>query len=277
MKRYKKREKITLFLAINILAIIFFIVVVSFYSNRDEIYYIINGEETTADNSQNDKTQKNTPDTPDISNMDNIEEQIEYLQNIVFLGDSITQGFDIYRNVIIVDGENVFKDATIVASTGYGTRHAVADIAVNSINLMYKDKPMRPEDIVADRNEKYVFICLGLNDLSWIKTDEYIENYRKLIDNIQNKSPDKSVVILSVTPLVAGNQGAKMNNKVIADANNKLAGIAKEYDIQFLDWAAAIKGENGGLYESLSSDGYCHLKIEAYNRLAEYLMQHPVK
>jgi len=277
MKRKQKNDKIKLFIGLSILAFLFFIIFVSFYANRDNIYYMLNGKDVKNNQNPNADTRDHNTNQSNISNSNAEEtgEPVEYLQNIVFIGDSITQGFDIYRDLITVDGEYIFKDAAIIASTGYGTRHAAADIKTNSVNLIYNEKPMKPEDIIFERTEKYVFICLGLNDLGKLDIDEYIKNYRMIIDNILNKSPNKTIVILSITPLVTGQQNGKLSNKTITNANNKLIELAKEYDIQFIDWAAAIKDKNGGLYESLSSDGYCHLKVEAYNRLAEYLMRHP--
>ena len=136
---------------------------------------------------------------------------------------------------------------------------------------------MRPEDIAAERDEKYVFICLGLNDLVTAKVEKYIKQYWILTDNIKAKSPDKTIVILSVTPLVAGQQGGNMTNDVINRANSLLLQFAKELNIPFIDWAAAIRGEDNSLIKDLSSDGYCHLKIEAYNLLVEYLLYHPVR
>ena len=157
-------------------------------------------------------------------------------------------------------------------------RNAVSDVSSNSLNLICNEKPMKPEDIIAEKTEKYVCICLGLNDLSSISPDKYIELYKQLLDNMQTKNPGKIIVILSVTPLVSGKSGGSMNNNVITEVNNMLSELANDRDIQFIDWAKAIRDdEDNSLYENLSSDGYCHLNIEAYNRLVEFLLRNPVE
>ena len=273
--------KIALLAGIVSLFALFAGVMAAFYINRDNIYYLLN-------KNPEEISPEKTPDTsgpipaPTVNDAaaplpDAIFDPYEYFSNIFFLGDSILFGFDGYRDSIEFDGEKVLKDAAVAASVGYGVNHAVADIADNSVNLIYGGKAMRPEDIVAQRGEKYVFICLGLNDLVFMSIEEYIEAYIMLIENIQAKNPDKTVVILSVTPLVAGKTGGSMDNGVIITANYMLLEYAADCDIQFLDWGAAVRDDdNMALREDLSSDGYCHLTIEAYNRLAGYLLEHPV-
>ena len=68
-----------------------------------------------------------------------------------------------------------------------------------------------------------------------------------------------------------------MNNDVILSANNMLSEFADENDIAFIDWAEAIRDDNYNLYRNLSSDGYCHLTVDAYSLLVEYLLCHQVR
>ena len=276
------KNKFLLFSGIIISLAVFTAVFTVFYVNRDSIYYFLIGDTVGVSNTEYSANIDNSNNSGENLTGNNISESVnfanpdnwgEYIKNIVFIGDSITHGFDLYRDLIKFNGEDILKDAVITATPGYGLKHALSDdIKSNSYNLIYDEKPMKPEDIIALRDEKYVFICLGLNDLGSIKTDEYIEQYKKLLDNIQEKSPDKSIVILSVTPLVYGMRGGNLNNTVIAKANELLIELAAERDMLFIDWAEAIRDENNSLYKNLSSDGYCHLNVEAYNRLIEYLL-----
>ena len=259
-----RNDKIKLIIGLLSLFIIFAVVFTAFYIYRDDIYHFLVGDGTAKIPSE-------------IPYSDNIPEPAEYLNNIVFLGDSIIKGFDFCRDSMIYDGEKILENVTVVASSGYGLNHAVSDVVQNSVNLIYDGKAMEPENIIAQRDEKYVFICLGLNDLSWMKVDKYIENYRILVENIKFKNPDKIIAILSVTPLVTGEKSGNMDNGVITAANNMLIELASEQGVYFIDWAAAIRDENNGLHKNLSSDGYCHLKVSAYNLLVEYLLHHPIR
>jgi len=65
-------------------------------------------------------------------------------------------------------------------------------------------------------------------------------NAVNLIYNGAAKNPDKIVVILSVTPLVAGQQNGSMNNDVIASANDTLLEFAKERNLKICRLTATV-------------------------------------
>ena len=239
-----KNNKNTIFISLIALFAIFAIALTAFYINRDVIYKFLRGTEISDDKSLSGGI---------VPLEEYIPEPYEYFSDIIFLGDSIMTGFDIYRDYIEFDGEKVLKNVTVAASVGYGVNNAVSYVTDNSINLIYNDKAMRPEDIAAERNEKYVFICLGLNDLVVMNAEKYIKKYCMLIDNIESKNPDKTVVVLSVTPLVARQQGGNMTNDAINAANSLLLEFATERNIPFIDWAEAVRGEDNALRKDLSS------------------------
>ena len=207
-----------------------------------------------------------------------IPEPFAYFKNIIFLGDSMTTGFDLYRTVIKFNGENVLRDTTVVAAVSYGVYNATRAVSDKSIHPLFNGKKTLCEDIIATKGAKYVLICLGLNDLEWQKTDDFIFYYSTLINRIKEKSPDKTIVIMSVTPVVAGTfKNSVLNNEKITEANNALLKFAIENNIKFIDYAAAIRDSRNNLYSELSSDAFCHFKVSAYDRLVEYLLYHPLR
>jgi lysophospholipase L1-like esterase len=203
-----------------------------------------------------------------------IPEPFEYFKNIIFLGDSVTSGFDLFKSRIKYDGQNVLRDVNVVAAVSYGVFNSAKEISVKSIHPLYEGKQMMPEDIIAQMDANMVFICLGLNDLGG-SIDNYLEYYKYLVDRVKWKNPDKTVVIMSVTPTVEGSN-ANLNNQKIMAANDALIQYASENNIPFMDYGAALRDGNNSLYKSLASDGYCHLTIEGYNRLVEYILHHPI-
>jgi|GEM_PF-2243934 len=208
---------------------------------------------------------------------DMVPEPFGYFKDIIFLGDSVTIGFDLYRSKIKFNGEAVLRDVTVIAVGSYGVYRSADEISDKSVHPLYKGEQALPEDIIAEKDAKYVFICLGLNDVAIMSSDNYIGYYSYLINRIKYKNPDKTVVIMSVTPLVFGGQKTRLNNKTIMDSNNILLQFAQENNIPFIDYAAAIRNSQNCLYDELSSDAYCHLTIEAYNRLVEYLLYHALQ
>jgi lysophospholipase L1-like esterase len=268
------------------LVILFAGAAAAFYINRDYIYSFLRG--TAGETAETGANKEHIPaqiplgqsyapnpeghfepsEPPEVFEPSDISGQFK---NIIFLGDSIISGFEFCKDTTEINGEKVFKETTVVAAVGYSLKNAVSEISKNSVNLNHERKAMRPEDIIALMDNEYVFVCLGLNDLFGTPLDEYIENYGRLVKNIREKSPGKTIAVLSVTPLVSGQAWGLMTNKVIAEANDRLMEFAGDNDLYFIDWATAIRDEYGALHKNLSSDGFCHLKPEAYKLLAGYL------
>ena len=206
-----------------------------------------------------------------------IPEPFGYFGDILFLGDSVTLGFDLFRSRIMFGNEAVLRDVSVIAVGSYSVNNALWDISSTSIHPLYGGKQTRPEDIIATKNAKYVFICLGLNDVALGPVENYVRSYSLLIEKIRQKNPDKIVAIMSVTPLVKSSQKTRLNNRAIAEANSALLEFASKNGIPFIDYGAAIRDSEGNLYDELSSDAYCHLTISAYERLVDYLLHHPLK
>jgi len=218
------------------------------------------------------ETQYNAVPLSDI-----IPEPSEYFKDIIFLGDSVTSGFELYKTKIKFDGEYILKDVNVIAMKKYGAYYALQPISTTSSHPLVNGEQTLSEDIIADKEAKNIFMCLGLNDLTFAKVSDFVTYYSRLIDRIKEKSPEKNIVIMSVTPLVSGQSAEKLTNDVIIEANNALLEFAKENGIYFIDYAAAIRDDNNCLPENLSVDGYCHLTVPAYDMLVEYLLYHPIK
>ncbi|MCL2158073.1 MAG: SGNH/GDSL hydrolase family protein [Oscillospiraceae bacterium] len=206
-----------------------------------------------------------------------IPEPFEYFKNIVLLGDSVTAGFDLFREKIMFGGEAVLRDLSVVAVGSYGAYNAIQPLSENSVHPLLNGEKRLPEDIIAAREEKNVIICLGLNDLVWQKPEHFVIYYTRLIDRIKEKSPGKNIAIASVTPCVAGQRLSALDNATIAEANDALLDYARENGIYFIDYGAAVRDSENNLFKDFSSDEYTHLTIPAYERLVEYMLYHPIK
>ena len=203
-----------------------------------------------------------------------IPEPFGYFGDILLLGDSVTTGFDLFKEKVMFCGQAVLRDITVVAVGNYGVYNALRDIS--GVHPISNGQKSLPEDIIAQKKQKNVFICLGLNDLVWQKPEEFLGYYSKLITRIKAKSPEKNIAVMSVTPCVAGHGMSALDNGVIAEANNLLLEYAKENGVYFIDYAAALRDAENNLYAVLSSDAYTHLTTQAYERLVEYMLYHPV-
>lgn len=194
----------------------------------------------------------------------------------VFVGDSVTLGLQKYVSQKRQTEPDYLGKARFISVGSYGAATAVAPAGENSIHRYFNGVRTQPQEICAAYGAKTVYICLGLNDVGQFSADEYIANYKTLVENFRREIPGLKIAIQSVTPITLYGEKQVLYNAKIDEYNERLAKFAKEENCVFLDIADVLKDEAGYLAESLSSDDYCHLTTEAYERWIDYLLYHGV-
>jgi lysophospholipase L1-like esterase len=140
-------------------------------------------------------------------------EQNESVRNVVLLGDSITEGFEISK----------YFPGRRILNRGIG-----ADVIGNN---MPEGDPrgvlQRLDNSVFDCAATDVFILIGINDLnSGRKVDGMEEGYRELLKKLTQRRPDLRIHIQSVLPTRGAH--AKQNEPV-NDFNTRLEKMAEEF------------------------------------------------
>ncbi|MCR5109670.1 MAG: hypothetical protein K6B38_02030 [Ruminococcus sp.] len=116
-----------------------------------------------------------------------------------------------------------------------------------------------------------VYIMLGSN-IGTDPTDEMIENYSKLIDNIHSARPDMNIYVMQYPPVKAeGEDNSK--NELINDYNSKLLAMADKYQVHCIDTNTALKNQDGTIApEFLDEEG--KLNETAYSTITGYILTH---
>lgn len=186
-----------------------------------------------------------------------------YFSDVVFLGDSRTEGFHLYSG--LQEGQYLYAVGATVAS--------VFDKATEQTDA--GKVPML--DALAKMECGKVYVMLGVNELGWPRTETYYNQYGKLIDRIRQDHPDAEVVIQSLLPVSAVQEakGTYANNERIAAYNDILLQLAEEKNCPYLNVAEAVTGEDGCLKPELTSDGI-HLNKAGCAVWLDYLRTHPV-
>ncbi|MDO5563643.1 MAG: SGNH/GDSL hydrolase family protein [Eubacteriales bacterium] len=199
-----------------------------------------------------------------------------FLINSVFIGDSVTKGFENYcmqRNTsylsqikfltVISLSTNIclHPDWTKIPYPLYlGKRYPIWE----SINLM---------------QAKNTFICLGVNDLESFTIEETFIYYKELIDKIKSFAPDTNIHLITMTGAYKGVSVYKLNRENIKIFNDTLKVFAKENEVGFIDVYSKLIDENGDLKGIYSTDKYVHLSDSAYeiilNTLRDYIRKVP--
>jgi lysophospholipase L1-like esterase len=195
--------------------------------------------------------------------------ELSYFDQVVFLGDSITQGMEIY--------DTGLPNATYCAYKGVGPNAVVAGSTCKRVDGTEEV----PLEALAAANPKAVYILLGTNVLTRdTELTSFLAYYSLMLDQIKELLPDANIYVQSITPVrpeVCEDENHDgMYTERFVRANNELAALALEKGCYFLDLWSFLADENGDLLEEYAQpDGY-HIKPEGYTLWVEYLRTHTV-
>lgn len=164
------------------------------------------------------------------------EKYTDYEVDIAFIGDSLTDGYDVehYYPEYKVENRGIGGDTT------YGLL-ARLDVSV------YQLKP------------KVIVMLIGANNF-----DTMFEDYEDLIIGIKENLPDTKLVICSLTSM--GKEWGKNNHKA-AFNNVKIRAYAEKYSCPFVDlYTPLLNFETNSIYEHYTTDGG-HLTSDGYEVL----------
>lgn len=233
-----------------------------------------NSPSKTAETSEEEpasETEEETPDekeeVPQSSTNGTVvplcdEVDASYFSDAAFIGDSLTQGLQLYD---ILD-TNVIANKGINLSTVYDAEKI--RVAEGYTSVFAELERLQPAKI---------YVLLGMNDIAWRTEGDFIRLYGELIDNLQTEFPDAVLYIQSIFP-VTGWYAAEDNgidNSKVVTYNEELMALAEEKDCYYLDVRSVLIDDNGTLPDEASPDGI-HLNAPYYKHWFDYLKTHVV-
>ena len=174
-----------------------------------------------------------------------------YFDDVVFVGDSISEGLRYYEA-----SNNVLGKAQFLTAVSLSATNALWAVSSRSVHPRYNGQKMKVEDAIPLTGAKKVYIMLGMNDIISVGVDRSVENFTTLCNKILEKSPDVQIYVESVTPRTypGGVNDSKLNNKNITAYNRKLAALCQKRDWYFVNVAEVMFDANGCLNASYCSD-----------------------
>ena len=174
------------------------------------------------------------------------EQNLDY-QNVVLVGDSITEGFSIPK---FFPGRRVLN------------RGISGDVIGNN---MPADDPrgllQRLDDSIFDSAPSEAFLLIGINDLQNGRSLEAMkEGYRQVLTRIRERMPLLRLHVQSLLP-TSGKQ-AGLNPKIL-EFNRWLKQTAPEFSCDYVDLHSLVENEQGELRSDVTSDGL-HLNDDGY-------------
>ncbi len=168
-------------------------------------------------------------------------------RNVVLLGDSITEGFDV----------TTYLPGRRVLNRGIG-----ADVIGNGLPADDRRGILRRLDSsVFDCAAADVFLMIGINDLGAGRSLEVMEQgYREILRRIQESAPSVRVHVQSVLP-TRGKYAR--HNANVREFNDRLRKLATEFKYDYLDLHKLMVDGQGELKDEFTPEGL-HLKPAAY-------------
>jgi len=193
----------------------------------------------------------------------------EYLDKIVFLGDSTTYGIGYYYRhgyTDLVPPAQVWtpSNGTMTLSY-YATTLIVYPETKENLTIFEAARRARPEILV---------ITLGVNGISFMDEDWFTGDYRDLVSGIREVSPATEIILNAIYPVADSWEGQSyINNERIDRANGWIESLAEELGCPFLFAREALETD-GKLPENRQNGDGLHLTGEAFGLVMEYIRTH---
>lgn len=173
---------------------------------------------------------------------------------VIFLGNSITERGE-WQEILA------------------GYRYPVVNRGVggdNSFGIL-----ARMDEVLAGK-PRAIFLMDGINDLfRGLPYEVSINNYRRIIRKIKRESPKTKIYIESALPINESMTTAaytKGRNVKVPGLNERIAQLAKEENITYINIVPLFADGQGNLRKDVSPDGV-HLKASAYIDWVKYLQE----
>ena len=172
-------------------------------------------------------------------------------ENIVFLGDSITEIYPI---------KEIYGDLPIVKSgvSGYTT----SDILKRMYEMVYRYNPTK------------VFILIGTNDFIYNGEDtkeKTVNNIKSIIEEIVKEKKKVKIYLESIYPVnhyLNPIMVINRKNDTIREMNNMMEEYCKSKDITYIDMYKELVDNNDNFNEKYTDDGL-HPNILGYAKISQ--------
>lgn len=217
-----------------------------------------------------------TPDTPDVPAetgarlAETADAGREYLDKIVFLGDSTTYGIGVYYDygfTELVPSSQIWTPASgTLTLSYYSTATVVYPETGEELSIV---------DAVAKAKPAMMILTLGVNGVSFMDEEWFIRDYTALVQNIQQASPDTKIILNSIYPVATTYQYLDdINNDRIRAANIWIERVAEDTGVKFLNTYEALVGPDGWLPATYHNGDGLHLCGESFEIVMEYIRTH---
>jgi hypothetical protein len=189
----------------------------------------------------------------------------EWFDDAVFLGDSRTEGLQLYSGL---------------HSGDFYWHRGMSVFQINDPEKRYFEVnglEMTMLEALSQTSYGKVYIMIGINELGY-SAESYGQGLREMIDQVKVIQPDAVIYLQTLPPVnetlaTKNNLASYINNANVNAFNEVIVQVAWEKQVALLDVAAAFRTDEGDLAADMASDGV-HFYRDGYKLWYEYLKTH---
>ena len=191
-------------------------------------------------------------------NVSDLQEKNKNYTNYLFLGDSITDFYDL---------DKYFNDYKVVNS----------GISGNQTSDIYKDIKKRAYVY----NPSTILLLIGTNDLEHdVSNEDIIKNIKNIIKSLNENLPNATVYLESIYPInnekdskINHSSVGKRKNKDIVLINSELKQYCNDKNCTYLDMYSLLEDKDGNLKLEYTKEGL-HMSDEGYEVITKELKKY---
>ncbi len=205
----------------------------------------------------------------------------DYFDDAVFVGDSVSYGFELYVTNQRSNGHECMGRAQFLTSGSLSYSNLLWDVSGESVHPAYNGQKMKLEDSLPLIHPGKIYILLGSNDVATYGVNSSVEHAQTVLGNIKSACPDAAVIVLATTPKLkaAEERSGSLNNADIDAFNRQMKEKCPEQGYIWLDFASQFKLEDGTLNPDCCGDPDdmgIHFLSSSYSLWTEYFEENKV-
>lgn len=180
-----------------------------------------------------------------------------YFSSSAFVGNSFIEGISIYN---LVNGANYFS------KVGLNVNDAMTQTVQNGTVPVI-------DELKNDKKYSKIFMMFGENELGWVSSDSFAEQYGLLIEKAREYQPQAKIYLLAITPVtkkISEENHDNTNNESIMLYNDIIKQLAENNNAVYADIYSAVVDKDGNLPEGAAGDGI-HFGKEYYIKCLIYI------
>lgn len=213
----------------------------------------------------------NMPEYRMLALPENGQVDMKYFDRTAILGDSVSQGWNVF------DTSDMKEHAFVCAYKNIGPSQVVNNQMANPGESSGRGEEAIFDTIINSK-PKRLYILLGTNAL--VRNDDaaeqsYLAYYGQMLDKFREAlGSEVAIYVQSVTPVRPGVKQPGLFRERIYRVNNALAKMAVEKGCYFINLHEVLADENGDLRADLAAADGVHLDASAYPLIRDYLTTH---